>query len=68
MQAWLAERVGCDPSEMSNYVRGLHVPRADRRAAIAAALGRTEEELWPSHAAQDPTPDAADDGQRKAAA
>lgn len=51
-QNWLAEQVGCDPSDMSNYVRGLHVPEETRRVAIAAALGRHPDELWPPAAEQ----------------
>lgn len=47
MQIWLAKQIGCDPSDVSNYVRGLHVPEKARRDAIALALGRTSDELWP---------------------
>ncbi len=44
-QSWLAERVGVDQATMSRYVHGLHVPD-DKRAAIAAALGREPSELF----------------------
>lgn len=47
-QSWLAERVGVDPATLSRIVNGLH-PADDTRAKIAAALGRTEAELWPEH-------------------
>jgi DNA-binding transcriptional regulator YdaS (Cro superfamily) len=47
MQLWLAERIGAQPSEVSDWVRGVHVPVPSTRQAIARALGRHESELWP---------------------
>jgi lambda repressor-like predicted transcriptional regulator len=47
MQNWLAAQVGCDPSDISNYVRGLHVPSERRRELIADALGMQISDLWP---------------------
>lgn len=44
--SWLADRVGVNEGTMSRWINGLHVPE-DRRAAIAEALGRTADELWP---------------------
>jgi transcriptional regulator with XRE-family HTH domain len=46
-QSWLAQRIGKHQSEVSRIVnRGL-LPDAETRLAIAAALGRSVEELWP---------------------
>lgn len=46
-QSWLARRVGIDQSELSRIVnRGL-IPPEQVRCAIAEALGRTVDELWP---------------------
>jgi lambda repressor-like predicted transcriptional regulator len=47
MQNWLAAQVGKDPSEISNYVRGLHVPAEPTRDLIADALGMKNSDLWP---------------------
>lgn len=46
-QSWLSERTGIEKSRLSYIVNGLH-PRDDEAAAIAAALGRQINELWPS--------------------
>lgn len=48
MQKWLAEAVGVDASQISDYVRGLHVPAEPTRAAIAQALDVPEHDLWPA--------------------
>lgn len=45
-QSWLAERVGIDQATMSRIVNGFHADDPTRDA-IAQALGRTIEELWP---------------------
>jgi DNA-binding XRE family transcriptional regulator len=50
-QVWLAEQVGVSRNTMNAYVRGLHVPD-DKRILIAEVLGRTVEELFPSHEAE----------------
>ena len=46
-QVWLAERVGATEPLMSRWVHGL-IPPDDKREAIAEALGRNVDELWPS--------------------
>lgn len=51
MQRWLAEQVGCHPSEISDYCRGVHVPAEATRQAIADALGLTTDELFPTEQA-----------------
>jgi transcriptional regulator with XRE-family HTH domain len=45
-QAWLAERIGVSATQMSYWVNGLHCPE-EKREAIAAALGRTVDEVFP---------------------
>ncbi len=45
-QSWLAERTGIDRGMLNRYVHGLHCPQ-DRQQAIAEALGRTVDELFP---------------------
>jgi lambda repressor-like predicted transcriptional regulator len=50
-QDWLAARVGASPAEMSRWVNGLHEPIDPTKAAIAEALGRSVEELWPESVA-----------------
>lgn len=47
-QTWLAERLGVDPRQVWGWVHGLHVPGNETQAAIATALGRTVDELFPS--------------------
>lgn len=51
MQSWLASRVGVTRSRMSDYVNGLHVPD-DRKVAIAQALGREIEDVFPKTSEQ----------------
>lgn len=45
-QRWLAERVGIDEGMLSRYANGLHCPE-HTRAAIAEALGRSVDEVFP---------------------
>lgn len=45
-QSWLAEKVGIDQASLSRIVNGLHADEATR-TAIADALGRQVDELWP---------------------
>lgn len=47
MQIWLAQRVDVHPSEISDYVRGVHVPVEATRQQIARALDVPESTLWP---------------------
>lgn len=46
-QNWVAERAGISPALMSSYVNGLHAPQ-HRREAIAEALQRKVEDVFPS--------------------
>lgn len=46
-QTWLAEQVGTSRQRIHLLVHGLH-PSDDEAQAIADALGRTREELWPT--------------------
>lgn len=59
-QKSLADEVGLDAPRMSLIVNGL-VPDAATRCAIAAALGRTVEELWLGHGSASNTPTATAD-------
>jgi transcriptional regulator with XRE-family HTH domain len=46
-QSWLAERVGISQSRMSLIVNGLHVDDDNLRTAIAEALRRPVDEIFP---------------------
>lgn len=46
-QDWLAERVGATKQQVWTWVHGLHVPAEPTRRAIACALGREVDELFP---------------------
>ena len=46
-QQWLADRIGVDKVTMHHYVHGRHVPD-DRKVAIAEALGRSVDDVFPS--------------------
>ncbi|TCB97130.1 XRE family transcriptional regulator [Micromonospora zingiberis] len=43
----LAEQVGVDPKTVARWVRPGRVPHPRHRAAAAAALGRSVEDIWP---------------------
>lgn len=45
----IAAEIGMDPAQLSRIVNGLHAPDSTREA-IARALGRKVEELWPVEA------------------
>lgn len=47
-QTDLAEKAGIERSRLSRIVNGLHADDGTRDA-IAHALGRTPDELWPAH-------------------
>lgn len=49
----LARELGVHETQVSRWRSGLHVPEAERREAIAKALGTTVEYLWPEAAALD---------------
>lgn len=46
-QDWLADQVGADVYQVSRWVRGVHVPVEATREAIACALGRHVDEIFP---------------------
>lgn len=52
-QTWLAARLSeilkrpIDRSEVNRWVNGVHIPEKATRDAIAEALGRTVDELFP---------------------
>ncbi|HWT22400.1 MAG TPA: helix-turn-helix transcriptional regulator [Solirubrobacteraceae bacterium] len=46
-QQWLADRLGVDKRQVWGWVHGLHVPADETQAAIAAALHRDVNELFP---------------------
>lgn len=46
-QSWLARRIGKDQAEVSRYVSRGMLPDEATREAIADALGRSVDELWP---------------------
>lgn len=48
-QSWLSERTGINPSRLSFIVNGLR-PRDDEATAIAGALGRPVEDVFPPEA------------------
>ena len=50
MSQWLADRLGVDASQVSRWRSGMHVPTDATQQAIAEALGRTTDELWPAPA------------------
>lgn len=46
-QSWLAEKIGIDQATLSRIVNGLHCDPSTREA-IAKALCRSVDELWPA--------------------
>ncbi|MCU1677916.1 MAG: hypothetical protein JWM93_2674 [Frankiales bacterium] len=46
-QKAIAAQIGLDEGHLSRIVNGLHATE-DRKRAIAAALDRTVDELWPA--------------------
>lgn len=58
-QSWLAERLGVDPRQVWGWANGLHVPADETKAAIAAALHRDVESLFPSSPENPPERQAA---------
>lgn len=47
-QTWLAEQLGVERRQVWGWVHGLHEPGDETKAAIALALHRSVEELWPT--------------------
>ena len=46
-QDWLARQLNVDESAVSRWVRGVHVPSEPNRRAIAEALGRNVDDVFP---------------------
>jgi hypothetical protein len=44
---WLGEQIGAHETQVSRWRHGLHVPEQATREAIARALGREVNEIWP---------------------
>lgn len=58
-QTWLAEQIGKDPADVNRIInRGL-IPTEATQRAIAEALDRTVDELWPDLTPADPDSKAA---------
>ena len=45
---WIAEQIGCHPTEVSNWISGRRTPSLQRAIKIAKILGCSEEELFPT--------------------
>lgn len=46
-QTWLAKAIGVHRQQVWMWIHGIHVPEQASREAIARALGRNPDELWP---------------------
>ena len=44
---WIAEQVGCHPTEVSSWIAGRRTPSLPRAIKIASLLGCTVEALFP---------------------
>lgn len=47
-QSWLSRTTGVDRSQINRYVHGIHDPDLRIKKAIAEALGRTVEDVFPA--------------------
>ena len=45
---WLAEQIGCHPTEVSQWIAGRRTPNLTRAIRIASILGCTVEDLFPT--------------------
>jgi len=45
---WVAEQVGCHPTEVSSWIAGRRIPSLLRAMKIASLLGCTVEDLFPT--------------------
>ena len=45
---WIAEQVGCHPTEVSNWISGRRTPSLPRAIKIASLLGCAVEDLFPT--------------------
>ncbi len=46
-QTWLAAQIGVRPDQLNRWVHGLHEPIDATKQAIAEALGRPVDDLFP---------------------
>ena len=44
---WIAEQIGCHPTEVSNWISGRRSPNLSRAIQLANLLGCTVEDLYP---------------------
>ena len=44
---WVAEQIGCHPTEVSNWISGRRTPSLSRAIKIASLLGCAVEDLFP---------------------
>lgn len=47
-QAWLGRTIGADAAQINRYVHGVHLPGPSTQEAIARALGRPVDVVFPS--------------------
>ena len=45
---WIAEQIGCHPTEVSNWISGRRTPSLPRAIKIATLLGCAVEDLFPT--------------------
>ena len=45
---WIAEQIGCHPTEVSNWISGRRTPSLQRAIKIANLLGCAVEDLFPT--------------------
>ena len=45
---WIAEQIGCHPTEVSNWISGRRTPSLPRAIKIASLLGCVVEDLFPT--------------------
>ena len=45
---WVAEQIGCHPTEVSNWISGRRTPSLPRAIKIATLLGCAVEDLFPT--------------------
>ena len=49
---WIAEQVGCHPTEVSQWIAGRRTPNLSRAKKIASLLGCSVEDLFPTKTEQ----------------
>jgi len=45
---WIAEQIGCHPTEVSQWIAGRRIPSLQRAIKIASLLGCAVEDLFPT--------------------